>query len=982
MTIIKTNKPYILIVILLQITLYISAQESTYKHYGIDDGMQSSEVYHAFQDSKGYVWFATDMGVSRFNGYEFKNFGIEDGLSNNTVFEVFEDSHGKIWFISLLNKLSYFYNDTIIEYKYNYLIQKHSQNNVTSIKNSFFVDSLDNVYFSVREKGLCKISNKGKFTDIQENDINTTLRIVPFSNKLIIGYKYQNNDSEQIIYNNSLISNYPINKSHKFNHSSHFFSVYGNDNNSILLSYYNELFKIKSDKLIKIKSFENNIIWFSKDKFGRYWVSLRDGGVICYLDSSFSEKTSRRFLNNKDISSVLIDNDNGYWFTTLNNSVYYLPTYELRVIKESVNKNIHSVSVNSQNVIAVTLKPELLIFNRNYEFINKIKTKPTNLATKLKYDPNTDIQWVATNDFISKVKANDLKHIKTLKPYTKLEGKRSVKAIAFSPPKSVWLGFNRGLLKFRDDKLVYVSSKSDSWNELTYSIIANPDGSLWLGTLLGLWKYKNGEYISFGNKNKLFKQRINALLKYQNKLLIGTKGEGLQILDLYTNKAYTINTLNGLTSNSVTSLENYKDKIYIATNKGINILDISDYNNFEITQVDKGDGLLSDEVNELDIYDSILYIASKKGINYINLNNYNQQNKLLNTYIENVKIITKDTIVKQTYKLEYTQNFINISYRALSFKNNKHTLYRYKMYPIVTKWIYTNKNELQFTELQPGIYTFIVSAKNKSGIWNNSNASVKFIINKPFWYKWWFIALSVAIAILIVIFVINNKLNNVQKENKLKKELNMYMKKAINSQINPHFLFNSLNSINQYILKNDKINSSKYLNRFSNYIRSVLNALKNDYLSLSEELKIAELYLELEKFRLKEKLSYSIEIDKTVKLGHILIPGMIIIPFIENAIWFGILPKKGELGKIEVYLSQKENILTITIKDNGIGRKASIEQKNKTEFSLKKPSSEDAIERIRLINQLHSGSIDIKYTDLFSNDKALGTIVDINIKIS
>ena len=975
----KLIKYYFIYLFLININIY--AQEYTYHHYGVEDGLPSSEVYQVFQDSKGYIWFATDMGVSRFNGYEFINFDIENGLSKNTIFEIFEDHHGKIWFLSLSNKLSYFYNDTIVRYKYNKIIEKHSGNSKVSIKRTFHIDSLDNIYFSVIDKGIFKLSPQGKYSNLQNNDKFGTLRIINTANKLVPGYNYTYDFVQRIILNNITIN--AKNSLITFGASPLCFTEYDTKKEGVLISYQNNIYKIKSNKITIIKTFDNEIIWFSKDQYNRYWISLRNKGIYCFDNDKFISKNSKFFLKGKDVSSILIDDEKGYWFSTLNNGVYFLPSLELKLIPETYNKNILNIAKSNEKLLISLYEPELMLFKNNYQYDRSLFIGAIHSASKMIFDQRLKLFWVGTYQFVKQFKHNKLTEVhKSYWFYDNKElGQISIKSMALDQSSGIWLGTYTGIYHIVNNEVIYQSFKDDNWKEMVYSIIGNQDGSLWLGTFAGLWKYKNGEYIYYGKQNKLLKHRINVLLKHKNNLFIGTKGAGLIIYNLKNESIQDLHKHDGLTSNSITSIAKYKDALWIGTNKGVSILNVQDDGSYFIKQFNSGNGLLSNEITQLYVHDSTMYIASKKGVNYLNLNNFSHKDRLLNTYIEKARIGNADTIVQKNYELNHEQNFINISYKAISFTNSKNVLYRYKMYPIVTDWTYTKKDELQFTSLNPGNYKFMISAKNQSGEWNHEETVLNFNINAPFWQKWWFIASVIAFFIILVVTIINIKLQQVQKENRLKKELNLYMKKAINSQINPHFVFNSLNSINQYILKNDKINSSKYLNRFSIYIRSILNALKNDFQSLSEELKISELYLELEKFRLKEKLSYNIKIDKSVKSLNTQIPTMIITPFLENSIWLGILPKKG-FGKIDVFVYQENNTLIMSISDNGIGRTESLKLQNNPDFSIKNPSPENTLERIKLINDLYSDKIEILYTDKDENEDKQGTIVEIKIKIN
>jgi ligand-binding sensor domain-containing protein len=957
------------------------AQQYSYRQYSTENGLSSSEVYQAFQDSKGYVWFATDMGVSRFDGNSFTNFDVSNGLPTNTIFEIFEDHHGKIWFLGMGNKLSYFYNDTIQQYN-NPAIKKFAQNSKLSIKRSLYIDSIDNIYFSVMNRGIFKISANGKSINLQANDKNSTLRIINLPKKLLIGHTLTNKSFEQIIFDFAKNKKYSIQNPPTYLSAGTLnFIEFCPDSNSVVFTCRENIYKLEADKITMLKNFKNEIIWFSRDKTGKYWVSIRSKGIFCYKDVQFNKPPVEVFLPKKSVSSIIIDKEGGYWFSTLNNGVYHLSNHSLKIIKETKNRNILDLCRNDDKLIISTDLNELLIFDNKQQLEKTIVLDKYFLANRILFDPKLNSFWLGTYVYLHSLKNNKfIKHtyIERAK-ITKEFGRRSIQSMALAPVSGIWLGTHAGINFIDKNRLLYHSLKEDAWKEIVYDIICNKDGSLWLGTFSGLWKYTNGEYIQFAKQNPLFKLRINTLLKHDGKLYAGTNGSGLLIYDLNDQSVRQIQKSNGLSNNTITDIISYKNSLWLSTNKGISIINDINKANYSINKIKKSNGLLSNEIKRLFLHDSILYIAGKKGVNYLNINSFSLNSNLLNTNIENFTVSNRDTTIKKSYQLGYQQNNIRISYKAISFKTED-IQYRYKLKPVSTNWVYTNKDEIQFTALPPGVYKFIVSAKNQNGQWNKQASKIEFTIDAPFWQNQWFIAITVILLSIIIFVSINYKLHQVKKENLLKKELNLYMKKAINAQINPHFLYNSLNSINQYILKNDRINSSKYLNRFSTYMRSILNALKNDMQSLSEELKISELYLELEKLRLKEKLTYSLTVDQSIISKNILIPTMIITPFLENAIWFGILPKKGQ-GKIDIKVFPKGQNLIISVKDNGIGHTESLKLQEKPDFKPNNPGAENTLERIKLLNKLYQDIIKIEYLDINEEENIRGTIVNIIIRL-
>ena len=158
----------VLLVVLILNTFITNAQlpKPAFTNYSMSEGLPSSEVYHAMQDSKGYIWFATSMGVSRYNGYEFLNFSLQDGLPDLTVFNIYEDYKGRIWFTSFSGKLSYYYQDSVYQYKYNDRLQEKFK---MHYKSSIYVDEEDNIYLSVFCAGYFVVNKKGEIKQYKDN---------------------------------------------------------------------------------------------------------------------------------------------------------------------------------------------------------------------------------------------------------------------------------------------------------------------------------------------------------------------------------------------------------------------------------------------------------------------------------------------------------------------------------------------------------------------------------------------------------------------------------------------------------------------------------------------------------------------------------------------------------------------------------------------------------------------------------------------
>ncbi|GLR18177.1 hypothetical protein GCM10007940_27920 [Portibacter lacus] len=213
------------------------------------------------------------------------------------------------------------------------------------------------------------------------------------------------------------------------------------------------------------------------------------------------------------------------------------------------------------------------------------------------------------------------------------------------------------------------------------------------------------------------------------------------------------------------------------------------------------------------------------------------------------------------------------------------------------------------------------------------------------------------------------KEKNVALENQLLvKELD-----ALRSQMNPHFLFNSLSSINNYIMKENPQEASRYLTRFSQLMRNILNNSKEQFVSLSQEIEALQLYIELENLRFKSKFKFDLNIDKEVRISHLLIPSMLIQPYVENAIKHGLFPKKTS-GNLSIKIFEKNEQLHIEIADDGIGRVHSLQSKSKQDLDRKSHGMEISSNRIDLLNKIYDLNASLAIEDLTPGTKVTLTL--------
>ncbi len=234
---------------------------------------------------------------------------------------------------------------------------------------------------------------------------------------------------------------------------------------------------------------------------------------------------------------------------------------------------------------------------------------------------------------------------------------------------------------------------------------------------------------------------------------------------------------------------------------------------------------------------------------------------------------------------------------------------------------------------------------------------------------WFIIMLSVIIILLAITLIMMRKRSKLQKQHNLMLNL-----KARRAQMNPHFIFNALNSINSFIAKNDELNANKYLSRFSKLMRSVLDNSESDFIPLSNEIEMLKLYMELEKMRFTEKFDYEIMVAKGLENSNYEIPPMLIQPFVENAVWHGLRYKESG-GVLKVSMEKEADFLKVTIEDNGIGRNKSMELKTKNQGLKKSKGIKNTQERLKILSQLYQQEFKSKISDAAENGE--GVVVEL-----
>ena len=325
-------------------------------------------------------------------------------------------------------------------------------------------------------------------------------------------------------------------------------------------------------------------------------------------------------------------------------------------------------------------------------------------------------------------------------------------------------------------------------------------------------------------------------------------------------------------------------------------------------------------------------------------------------------------------ELSYKNNFIAISFSNLLFSNPGRTRYFYRLSGVDKDWVDNGSGHMaSYTSLVPGHYRFEVTTGSPSNI--KDMAVIDLALTPPFWQTGWFRGLIVLLSLGLVLLIVYWYTRNIRRESDMKQQMVRTEMMALRAQMNPHFIFNCINSIDALIQSDDKYLATVYLNKFARLIRNILDSSKENTITLKRDLETLQLYVDLERFRNRNNFSVCIRTDDGLLQQDFKVPPLIIQPYVENAILHGLRHRSGGEGKLTIDISRQNDQLRYVIEDNGVGRAASLSGNKK----YRSYGMEMSVDRLKLFNQ--QADIPVVITDLVKDGKAVGTRVEVSLQI-
>jgi len=564
---------------------------------------------------------------------------------------------------------------------------------------------------------------------------------------------------------------------------------------------------------------------------------------------------------------------------------------------------------------------------------------------------------------------------------------------------TVWIGlYKRGLASWNP-----LQNTFQAFNEITDSlkrpvsvmdIVPQGDTALWLGTSsagLMLFNTRSRRIVNreaFAWSSHVY-SNITCLLRYSDSILLAGTDHGLWMYNTRTCTSKPLLTNNQLFDQWVLSMEEGRDgEVWFTTQYGFyrwyppvkkletfiqsnDIIDNTRKVRRRIITLQNGD-LLAGASDHFITFDpkSLLVAPAPPDVTIVNL-------KALDSIVL-IQAAQRDSV---PVVLTHKQNFIGIEFKSLQYHKER-VRYYYQMEGVDENWVLTdNILVAKYTNLPPGNYVFKVKAVNTAGTFSKHVSRLQIYIKPAFWQTGWFKLLCLLLAASLVYLYFRLRISGIKKEAKhreaIQQQIAQLEMKALRAQMNPHFIFNALNSIQTFMMKSETEQALSYLSRFAKLIRNVLDNSQLNHITVAQEVSVLENYMELEKLRFTDEFEYEIIVDPSLDASMVEVPTMVIQPFVENAIWHGLLHEKSK-GKLIITFQKVDDRMLCTIEDNGIGREKSSAMKKANKPGHQSRGLQITRDRLSLYNSRFNVDASFDIEDLTGEDgKAQGTRVNL-----
>jgi ligand-binding sensor domain-containing protein len=999
-------------VILLLTSTLLYAQPFQYKFFTSKEGLSSNNPNAMVKDNRGFIWIGTQNGLNRFDGTAFDNFynnpADSTTIGSNYIHSLFISHKKELWIgtesgISTYNaKTQQFSNyapDTLVMPKIGQsfiCINEDTNENIwvggqydllilntatKKIKTSGWANYASTVKPTNGNHGRVFVhsivkKNKNEFWILSTYGLysvhTSTLQFTYYPYPKVsdyygsnISYVDENKNLWISTYNNGLLFfNTTANSWKVYDIPPQYLKQVGFNNANAVEEYNTDTLIVCADKYLLL--FDKKIKKFVQ--------------IISPADNSYFSQ-QRGFVYTMKIEDV-------FWFVCGNGILKMTlkkPPYQFNAVSGINGAYKIFYSKNTGKLVLGDFYSTSVFYNPANKTTERVKTNPKAIENGVRAytELNKDTAYLSTDQNLYQINPVTLA-IKEMELPPKVfpDNPNTIRNIVVDNNKTLWIRFRaQGIYKYNPaintgKYASFIAPKQNKeYGALYYDSLSN---SIFTAV------YNEGIYVYSLSKNSTQKYLLNIPPSQRGAIINCITGNnkglvffadiynGLFVYNTATNLFKRYTTYEGLPSNNCVWLSlDTKNNLWILTNNGLSYFNYTtqQFVNFE----NEESNIVSAAFFNTDDKGNI-YQPFQNGYNCWNTNILLEPKPIGKIYLRNSKLNEKNIPIDSVYTFSASENNISFQFGYLLLDNDAPVQFEYKLND--ADWVSVGKDgKISFSNLSSNDYTLFVRTK----VTALAPLFIKFAIAPPFYKTWWFISLLTLGVIAFIYATFKKRINSVRKQASLKQKIAETEMMALRAQMNPHFIFNCISSIDNFILDNDAANASAYLNKFAKLIRNILDNSKNDVVPFWKDWETLSYYIDLEKLRSNNSFTCNITADAELLNGHYKIPPLIIQPYVENAILHGLKPLQHEQGLLEINASLQSGLLVYTVKDNGVGRNVN---KNNTPIKTTHTSYGMALteQRINLFNAQFKDAVTI--TDL--NDEkgnSAGTLITITLSV-
>lgn len=953
----------------------LPAQQPSFIHYSLSDGLPSNLIYSMTQDAEGFLWFATDKGLARFDNLRFHTFDMNDGLPDMEILNIKKDARNRLW-ISPFRQHPCFWekgefhttqNDTILQKIELYGAAIDCQptpdgwfwlfgmgNGAGTPVYYLKGDTVNGFYFNDNAVGVYYYGSE-------------TFLISP--DKIL---KIQKDDSLLPVFSLSAI----------YGPERKLFGGAGYSDSLLLFSFEDRLILLKYSagqfKMLDQMPYRQSRVNASEP--GKFWVSTSGGGAVLMDCRSGKIVPVQRYLNGEKVNFVYQDYQKTLWFCTLDNGVFGLPlNTPLNFQKDAhfTSSNITAVAIDANGRTVAGDDEGKLYFISGTQVNHLSLGDPDgyNRVLRIISRPADKSLYIASDEGIFQLQNQ---HLRSL--------------LANSTPKEICFRGNEmwsananqvGFYNETFDKFHFIFN-----NRRHTSVCVDNEGYVWAGGTDGLYSLVDSFKSNWSDRFPLLKGRIVTLHQGgRGYIWVVTPQYGLmkvhvdkghiRLVEIMNEKLpYPVNNIKCLFSDD-------KNNLWMGTNRGAYRMAADN----SLIHLDKHDGLANDDINSLAVADDTLWVGTSKGLTRIQLvgNTHDWDFPTLVTGIEyrdhdrtEKLFIGNQDQAMNGMSFSQEVSFIQIILSGLDFTSRGNIRFSYlqeEQFPPL-QWLtignmfsllfstgnvtqgFINEGKIDLgTHLRPGKYKFTFTAVNTRGEQSNHPGTIV-IFQKPNWYEtiWFWLAMLVT-AFLIIRRIYQNQL----AWQDLNASVSRFRLQALQAQMNPHFIGNSIYAIQQFFYPPDPEKASEYIEIFNRMLRQSMEMSEHHFVEFSEELTYYRDYLKMAQLRYGDRFKYEITVDPAISMTTPF-PAMMLQPVIENATIHGLSPKGQSLLKLD--FRKAESSLICVVEDNGAGIDTTRAEKKQRGEKRQSRGLAMVQQKINTLNRLYQTDIELLFEDL------------------